>query len=204
MNETKVNQISLLTHLDSAAVRGDVSVDPEGAGYVITWSSKNTEGSTTTSTPRTHPRLRNHGCAFTADCQSINVDTGEPMNPYDATFVANKIINGNQRNSVVSVYGWDNGVPQFVVAWEGPLKVYDDDETDNTSDEEGGEPGSTITPIAGPNTNADDNRDLTYSEYTMVFHRCFPKRSSAMVVDIENALSSSSDNRSPVERPAHR
>jgi hypothetical protein len=194
VNETKVNQISFTDPFDSRQCEAYVSVDPEGAGYVITWSSKNTEGINYDIDLRT--QLYDYGimgCAFTADGQSINVDTGEPMNPYDATFVANKIINGNQRNSVVSVYGWDNGVPQFVVAWEGPLKVYDDDETDNTSDEEGGEPGSTITPIAGPNTNADDNRDLTYSEYTMVFHRCFPKRSSAMVVDIENALSSSSD-----------
>ena len=192
--ERKVNQISFTDQFDSRQCEPYISADPNGAGYVVTWSSKNTEGINYDIDLR--EQLYDYGimgCAFTADGQSINVDTGEAQAAYDATFVANKIINGDQMNSVVSVYNWDGGVPKFVVAWEGPLKVYDDSESDDSGNTEDDGSGSTITPIAGNNNTNDDDEDLTYTEYTMVFHRCFPKRSSAMVVDIEKALSSTSD-----------
>ena len=204
VNETKVNQISFTDPFDSRQCEPYISVDPNGAGYVVTWSSKNTEGINYDIDLR--EQLYDYGimgCAFTADGQSINSDTGLPQDAYDATFVANKIINGDQMNSVVSVYSWEGGIPRFVVAWEGPLKVYDesgsDSSTDNGTDDGS---GSAITPIArntrrtnnnNGTTNNGDGEDLTYDEYTMVFHRCFPKRSSAMVVDIEKALSSTSD-----------
>ncbi|MBO7725724.1 MAG: hypothetical protein J6S40_04590, partial [Thermoguttaceae bacterium] len=195
LGETKVNQISFTDPFDSRQCEPYISVDPNGAGYVVTWSSKNTEGINYDIDLR--EQLFDYGimgCAFLANGQSINSNTGLPQNQYDATFVANKIINGDQRNSVVSVYGWQDGIPRFVVAWEGPLKVYDESENgDDNGGDNGG--GSTITPIADNDNNNNNNNDedLTYSEYTMVFHRCFPKRSSAMVVDIENALSSTSD-----------
>ena len=203
VNETKVNQVSFTDPFDSRQCEPYISADPNGAGYVVTWSSKNTEGINYDIDLR--EQLYDYGimgCAFTADGKSINADTGLPQDPYDATFVANKIINGDQMNSVVSVYSWEGGIPRFVVAWEGPLKVYDDSETDSSTDtgtDDG--TGSTITPIARNNRRTNNNsgngndtdEDLTYDEYTMVFHRCFPKRSSAMVVDIENALSSTSD-----------
>ncbi|MBQ6158413.1 MAG: hypothetical protein IJJ20_05310, partial [Thermoguttaceae bacterium] len=199
--ERKVNQISFTDQFDSRQCEPYISADPNGAGYVVTWSSKNTEGINYDLDLR--EQLYDYGimgCAFTADGQSVNVDTGLPQSAYDATFVANKIINGDQMNSVVSVYNWDGGIPKFVVAWEGPLKVYNDSGTDSgSSTDTGNDDGTgtgTITPIAdNDNNNGTNNndQDLTYEEYTMVFHRCFPKRDSAMVVDIENALSSTSD-----------
>lgn len=201
IHETKVNQISFYDPFDSRQCEPYISVEENGLGYVVTWSSKNTEGINYDIDLR--EQLFDYGvmgCAFNAFGESINIDTGEVQNPYDATFVANKILNGDQRNSVVSVYGWDNGVPQFVVAWEGPLKVYTDDNDTGNDTDNGDDEGGTITPIADNNNNRTnrnngtngDDEDLNYDEYTMVFHRAFPKRSSAQVADIENALSSGS------------
>ena len=194
---TETNNSPLATNQYEPSISAGVG------GYVITWTSMNSEGRNWDLDARVNLRdLGVMGCAYTLNRDASGTITGSQMLTYSsdgtwsgatttdsnkAIFVVNDMTNGDQSNSDCSVAGWiDKGgvsVPKLVVVWDGVLRTYTEvnssTTTDNNNNNNNNNNGNTGT-AAGDNNNNNNNNNqnvnadgYTWTDDNTVFYKWY-------------------------------
>ena len=185
---TETNNSPLATNQYEPSISAGVG------GYVITWTSMNSEGRNWDLDARENLRdLGVMGCAYTLNRDASGTITGSQMLTYSADgtwsgavttdsnkaiFVVNDMTNGDQYNSDCAVAGWINkggvSVPKLVVVWDGVLRTYkeassstnnDNTNNDNNNNNNNNNNGNTGT-AAGDNNNNDSDERVNADGYT--------------------------------------